>query len=1287
MKRRPIATRYAALVVALLSAALIASGTVETWVSHRERQAALEALQREKAQAAANEVSRFVDDVLRSLDWVTLSAAPAGNELERRRLDFLKLLRLEPAITTVTLVDASGRERLRVSRIKPDRLASDVDLSGEPGFSGARRGEAHFGDVYFVAETEPYLTIGAPSAARDGSVVLAEVNLKFVWTVVSEIRIGTTGYAYVVDARGRLVSHPDISRVLQMTDLSRLPQVQAASGAAAHQNGFAGEGRDPAGIAVLSAYAKIAPLNWTVFVEQPHAEALAPLVASITRSAVILIAALVLAVTAGIVAARRMVAPIGELRRGAQRFGAGDLAHRIEVASGDELEELATQFNTMGEQLRETYASLERRVAERTRDLNERNEEITEALEQQTATAEILRVISSSPTDTGPVFETIVTNAARLCDATFAFVMLNQAGLLRLAARTSCTPEFAAFLEQGKAPNRATATGRAALERKPVQVHDFLAESEVLVTPAHRSEGIRTVLAVPMLRDDSVLGVISTWRREVRPFTDKQVKLLETFARQAVIAIDNVRLFKELEARNRELAEALEQQTATAKILRVISSSPTDVGPVFQTIVDNSTRLCEANFAAVFLLDGNRLYAPAHTPVTPAFVDYLEGGFQVSRGTTSGRAALGRRTVQIVDVLADPEFEVKPAHVAEGLRTVLSVPMLRNGEVIGLVNVWRREVRPFSEKQIKLLETFARQAVIAIDNARLFRELEARNQELADALEQQTATAEVLRVISSSPTEARPVFDAIVRNAARLCNANFAFVMLNRDGWLALAARTDCTAEFAAFLERGFPADRRTTSGRAAAERQPVQILDFLEDPDTTVTPEHRAEHIRTVLAVPMLRDERVLGVIAIWRREVRAFSEEQVKLLETFAAQALIAVENLRLFNEIQETSRQLDLANQAKSRFLAAASHDLRQPMHALSLFVGQLSASRTPAEREVLVQRIEAAVGSLSDLLDQLLDLSKLEAGAVQALQEDFAIRDTLAVIEAQFAPLARAKGVELRLRASRASIRSDPLLVQRVLLNLVANAIRYTDQGGVLVGCRRRGERLRIAVWDTGCGIPDDRRDDVFREFVQLGGSERRHSSGIERPMGLGLGLAIVARLADLLGTRIELFSRLDRGSMFAFELPLGKASAARLRPPVAPVRVASLRGVFALVVDDDEAARTGTCGLLESWGCLTLAATDADEAVEQLRAHDRPPELIVCDYRLADDRNGLEAIARIRAHVGDLVPAVLITADTAPTTLHAAQASGVPVLHKPVSPVRLRALLAQLLVAREARQAA
>lgn len=928
MTRRPIAARYAALVAALLAVALIGSGALETWVSHRDRLAALEALQQEKAQAAATAVSRFVDDIERSLKWATLGAARTDEEaLEMRRFELLKLLRIEPAITTATLVDARGREQLRVSRIETDRLASGIDLSGAPGYADARGGRTYYSDVHFVAQTEPYLTMATPGAARDGPVVMADVNLKFVQAVVSQIRVGDTGYAYVVDAAGRLVSHPELSLVLQMTDLSSLPQVRRASAAGADPQGFAADGRDLNGAPVLAAYARIAPLNWSVFVEQPRSEALAPLLASIVRSTLILLAALALAVTVGVVAARRMVAPIGALRRGAQRFGAGDLDHRIDVASGDELQELATQFNAMADRLRETYAGLERRVAERTRELDARNREITAALEQQTVTAEILRVISSSPTDATPVFETIVTNTARLCGA---------------------------------------------------------------------------------------------------------------------------------------------------------------------------------HFASVFLLEGDRLRSAAHTEVTREFGRYLEAGFAVDRSTTAGRATLERRPVQVVDILSDPEFGVMPAHRSEG---------------------------------------------------------------------------------------------------------------------------------------------------------------------------------VRTVLAVPMRRDERLLGVIAIWRREVRPFSDSQVKLLETFAAQAVIAIENLRLFEQIQEASRKLDLANQAKSRLLAAASHDLRQPMHALSLFVDQLRGSRSPEDQAALTRRIGDAVASLTELLDQLLDLSKLDAGAVQATVQDFALRDLLASIATQFAPLARAKGIALRLRARDAWLRGDPLLVQRIVLNLVANAIHYTERGGVLVGCRRRGDRLRIEVWDSGCGIPEDRREEVFREFVRLDHAEHRRASG------LGLGLAIVARLAALLGTRVELRSRVGRGSVFAFELPAGTAQQVAAAPAAAPLGIADLRGVFVLVVDDAEDSRAAMCGLLERWGCLTLAAVDGATAVAQLAAHDRPPELIVCDYRLQGSDDGLQAIAQIRAAVGDAVPAVLVTAETGAQVAAAAHVHGVPLLHKPVSPLKLRALLTQLLALREAEHAA
>ena len=624
------------------------------------------------------------------------------------------------------------------------------------------------------------------------------------------------------------------------------------------------------------------------------------------------------------------------------------------------------------------------------------------------------------------------------------------------------------------------------------------------------------------------------------------------------------------------------------------------------------------------------------------------------------------------------------AHRSEAIRTVLAVPMVREDCLVGVIAAWRREVHAFTAKQVQLLQIFASQALIAIDNVRLFQELEARNRDLGEALEQQTATAEILRVISASPTDAGPVFETIVRNAARLCNASFAFVTLHEEGQLRLAARTECTPEFAGYLERGLPVDRHTTSGRAALERHSVQVLDFMDDPDIKVTPAHRSEGVRTVLAAPMLRDGAVLGIIAIWRHEVRAFSDQQIRLLQIFADQAVIAIENFRMFRRIQETSRQLDLANQAKSRLLAAASHDLRQPMHALALYVDQLRGRMTVAERATLTRRVEEAVGNLSELLDQLLDLSKLDAGAVQAVAQDFAARELFATVATQFAPLARSSGLELRVRASDVWLRSDPVLVQRIVLNLVANALRYTERGGVVLACRARAASVRIEVRDTGCGIPEDRRDDVFREFVRLDQGTHRRASG------LGLGLAIVARLVELLGTRIELRSRVDRGSLFAFELPRGTPgvmpSQRAVAGPAAPVA-----GRLALVIDDDDEARAAMCGLLERWGSATLAAPGTAAALAQVAAHlaaqMQPPALIVSDYRLGADDDGLQAIARVRALLGHDVPAVLVTADTAAATLQAAQSAGVPVLHKPVSPMKLRALLAQLLAAPEQQAAA
>ncbi|MEA3157224.1 MAG: hypothetical protein QOK44_4813, partial [Betaproteobacteria bacterium] len=725
------------------AAALLASGAIEIYFSYRQHRATRVEVQRDKAAVAASSVSRFIEDLAHQLgDAITPAASAMASDLERRRIDYLRLLRLAPAFTTLRFVDPLGLERLQVSRMDADRMNGKDDLSRDPGFIAARDGWIHFGPIYFFEQTEPYMSIAVPDTSGDRSVTLAEVNLKFIWSVVREIKVGEQGYAYVVDGRGRLVAHPDIHQVLQMTDLSELPQVRAAladRGVTRTSLQSVERAVDLKGRPVIAAYAAIDPLGWYVFVEQPRSEAFLPLYASMFRTAVVVLLALGLALLATLILARRLVAPIRNLQVGAQKIGSGDLGHRIYVNSGDELQELAEQFNHMGAQLEASYSDLERRIAERTRDL----------------------------------------------------------------------------------------------------------------------------------------------------------------------------------------------------------------------------------------------------------------------------------------------------------------------------------------------------------------------------------------------------------------------------------------------------------------------------------------------------------------------------------------------------------EAANQAKSRFLAAASHDLRQPIHALSLLAAQLDSSARSADRNGAIAQIKAGIATLGDLFDDLLDISKLEAGAVVAQTEDFAISAVLGAISTQFAPEVREKGIKLKVLPNKAYVHSDPVLLQRILFNFVSNAVRYTERGGILVGSRLRGPNLQIVVWDTGCGIPEECREDIFREFVQLDSPNR------DRGKGLGLGLAIVARLAPLLGSRVELKSAPGKGSMFAIRVPLADREDASNAVPIHRYHnershATPLRGVFAIVIDDDENARAGMQGLLEQWGCLVLASGSAAEALALLAQHERAPELVICDYHLRAGENGIEAIRRIRAASDCVMPAILVTGDASPAVLEAAKDHRHPVIHKPVAPAKLRALLNQLL---------
>jgi signal transduction histidine kinase len=948
------------IALVLVSGGLITSGGVELYFRYRESVESIETLQREMAQGAAFKIQQFVRDIEKTLraSTQTKEIVTAGLT-EAFRFELIKLLRTAPAITEAAALDGTGQERVKVSRVRTTLPEDLRNRSSDQAFARARGGKSYFSPVYFVRGSEPYMTMAVPIEPLAGDVLgvlIAEVNLKYIWEVVSGIKVGQAGYAYVVSAEGDLIAHPDISFVLEKRNLRDLGQVKAAlagaPGPLAAQLNLTRQ-------MVFASYASIPDLGWAVLVERPAGEAYAPLYASILRTSVLLLIGLGMAVLASLLIGRRVVRPVEVLRQGTARIGSGDLDHRLEITTGDEFQALAEEFNRMTGQLQESYATLEQKVEDRTR-------ELSESLEQQTTTAEILGVISSSPTDVQPVFQTILSNARRLCEASFAALFVYDGEFLTAPAHQNASPEYAEHLRQLRVrPSRDTVARLAALQREVVHVHDVLADPRfsTAVLPLYQKEGARTILAVPMLRENSLVGVILVWRTEVRSFTEKQVSLMKTFADQAVIAIENVRLFQELQARTRELARSVEELKALGEVGRAVSST-LDLETVLTTIVSRADQLSGT--------DGGAIY------------EYDEAAER-----------LRLRATQKLD-----------GELVEALR---GMP-LRMGE--GAV-------------------------------------------------------------------------------------------------------------------------------GRAAASREPVQIPDILEE---GAYPGRLRElinqiGIRALLAVPLLWEDRILGGLVLNRKSPGAFPPEAVELLRTFATQSALAIQNARLFHEIEEKGRQLEAASRHKSEFLANMSHELRTPLNAIIGFsevllermFGELNEKQDEYLRDVLTSGRH-----LLSLINDILDLSKVEAGRMELELTTFDL------------PLALENAVTLiRERATRHGLTperavderlgdfvGDERKLKQILLNLLSNAVKFTPEGGrIRVTAQPTDSGVEISVQDTGIGISPEDQAAIFEEFRQVGSD---HAGKRE---GTGLGLALAKKFVELHGGKIWVQSEAGKGSTFTFTLPV------------------------------------------------------------------------------------------------------------------------------------------------------
>jgi len=762
--------------------------------------------------------------------------------------------------------------------------------------------------------------------------------------------------------------------------------------------------------------------------------------------------------------------------------------------------------------------------------------ELRESLEQQTATADVLKIISRSTFDLKTVLQTLVESAAKLCDADMATITRQIDGVFYRAEFFGFPREFMDYVRDIPiAAERGSVSGRALLEGRVVHIPDVKADSEYTFLEARRLGNYRTALGVPMLREGVSIGVLSLTRIEVRPFTAKQIELVATFADQAAIAIENARLLGELRRRTDDLIESLEQQTATSEVLRVISSSPGELEPVFEVMLQNAVRICGAKFGNLLLCENDRYRVGATYGAPAPYVDYLkrEGPFDVDPRLGLGQMLRTKQNYQVADIMEEPTHDdglrIATMKLA-GARTVIGVPMLHEDKVIGCIIIYRQEVRPFSDKQVDLVQNFASQAVIAIENVRLLKELR-------QSLEQQTATADVLKIISRSTFDLRTVLQTLVQSAARSCDADKVTIVRERAGGFYTTEAHGYSQEFMDYIKQvPITAGRGSASGRALVEGRLVHIADVKADAEYTFIEAPRLGDFRTILCVPMLREGVPIGVLTLTRSEVERFTDKQIELVTTFADQAAIAIENVRLFDEIRDKSAQLEVASQHKSQFLANMSHELRTPLNAILGYTELMAdgAYGEPSEKMLgVLKRLEANGRHLLGLINDVLDLSKIEAGQLALELTDYSVQDIAQTVRGTLEPLAADKKLafKLDLPAELPPGHGDGRRLTQVLINLAGNAIKFTDSGEVVIKAEAKNGSFNVSVRDTGPGISAADRAKLFQEFQQADNAITRKKGGT------GLGLAISKRIIEMHGGKIWVESQVGQGSTFVFTLPI------------------------------------------------------------------------------------------------------------------------------------------------------